>query len=99
MTPLFTIILSVVLLHKRYSRATYLSLCPVMIGVFFATYGDYYFTAWGFILTLFGTLLAALKTIVRSTSVFRSQELELTRAQVTNRIQVGRLKLDRKSVV
>jgi hypothetical protein len=28
------------------------------------TYGDYYFTAWGLILTLLGTFLAALKTVV-----------------------------------
>ena len=30
------------------------------------TYGDYSFTAWGFILTLFGTFLAALKTVLTS---------------------------------
>jgi len=28
------------------------------------TYGDYYFTAWGLILTLLGTALAAMKTVV-----------------------------------
>lgn len=41
-----------------------LSLLPVVAGVCFTTYGDYYFTAWGLLLTLFGTFLAALKTIV-----------------------------------
>lgn len=30
----------------------------------FRTYGDYYFTAWGLVLTLLGTFLAALKTVV-----------------------------------
>jgi len=75
MTPLFTIVLSTIFLHKRHSKSTYFSLIPVVIGVVFATYGDYYFTTWGLILTLFGTLLAALKGII------------------TNRIQVGRLKL------
>lgn len=30
----------------------------------YRTYGDYYFTAWGLILTLLGTFLAALKTVV-----------------------------------
>ncbi|SCZ99285.1 BZ3500_MvSof-1268-A1-R1_Chr3-1g05925 [Microbotryum saponariae] len=63
MTPLFTIIIAAVLHGKRHSRDTYLSLLPVVAGVAFATYGDYSFTAWGFILTLLGTLLAALKTI------------------------------------
>ncbi|GAA5980609.1 hypothetical protein JCM11641_006698 [Rhodosporidiobolus odoratus] len=75
MTPLFTIIIAVTIFHKRHSRETYLSLIPVVAGVVFATYGDYSFTAWGFILTLIGTLLAAMKTII------------------TNRVQVGRLKL------
>jgi hypothetical protein len=75
MTPLFTIIISIILYRKRHSRQTYLSLVPVILGVVFATFGDYSFTAWGFILTLLGTLLAAMKTII------------------TNRVQVGRLKL------
>jgi hypothetical protein len=35
----------------------------VILGVCLATYGDYYFMAWGFILTLFSTVLAALKTL------------------------------------
>jgi drug/metabolite transporter (DMT)-like permease len=35
----------------------------VILG-FRRTYGDYYFTAWGLILTLLGTFLAALKTVV-----------------------------------
>jgi hypothetical protein len=38
-------------------------MCLVILGVCLATYGDYYFTAWGFVLTLFGTVLAALKTL------------------------------------
>ncbi|KAK9897084.1 TPT-domain-containing protein [Cystobasidium minutum MCA 4210] len=63
MTPLFTIILATIFLRKRSSRATWLSLIPVVAGVVFATYGDYYFTTWGLILTLLGTLLAAMKTL------------------------------------
>jgi hypothetical protein len=44
-------------------------------GVAFATFGDYDYTAMGFFLTVLGTVLAAVKTVV------------------TNRVQVGRLKL------
>ena len=33
-------------------------------SIIFSTYGDYYFTLWGLILTLIGTGLAALKTVV-----------------------------------
>ncbi|KAI8380909.1 uncharacterized protein BYT42DRAFT_593013 [Radiomyces spectabilis] len=75
MTPVFTVMLSVAFLSKSYSRMTYISLLPVVAGVAFATFGDYSYTAIGFFLTVLGTVLAALKTVV------------------TNRVQVGRLKL------
>jgi hypothetical protein len=64
MTPFFTVIIYRVVFAKTYSRATYTSLIPVVAGVGFATAGDYYFTAMGFILTLLGAFLAALKTVV-----------------------------------
>ena len=47
----------------------------MIAGVGFATFGDYNYTAMGFFLTVLGTVLAAVKTVV------------------TNRVQVGRLKL------
>lgn len=48
---------------RSYSTATYLSLIPLIIGVGLATYGDYYFTPLGFLLTFLGVILASLKTI------------------------------------
>ncbi|KAI8079398.1 triose-phosphate transporter family-domain-containing protein [Thamnidium elegans] len=75
MTPVFTVILNVLFLKKAYSGKVYTSLIPVIAGVGFATLGDYNYTAIGFFLTVLGTLLAAIKTVV------------------TNRVQVGRLKL------
>ncbi|KAJ7481498.1 triose-phosphate transporter family-domain-containing protein [Mycena latifolia] len=62
-TPIFTIFFSRVLFGTRSSRAKKISLIPVVAGVGFATFGDYYFTPTGLLLTLLGTLLAALKTI------------------------------------
>ncbi|KAF8504198.1 TPT-domain-containing protein [Hysterangium stoloniferum] len=62
-TPIFIIVLSYIFLSRTLSSSKLLSLVPVIIGVGFATYGDYYFTVPGLLLTLFGTLLAALKTI------------------------------------
>ncbi|ORY02232.1 hypothetical protein K493DRAFT_328650 [Basidiobolus meristosporus CBS 931.73] len=64
MTPLFTIGLSVAFFKITYSKMTYISLLPVIFGVAFATFGDYYFTGMGFFLTILGTLLAAIKTVV-----------------------------------
>ncbi|TXT10656.1 hypothetical protein VHUM_02161 [Vanrija humicola] len=63
-TPLFTIFISAAILRQKFSINKLVSLLPVVAGVGFATYGDYYFTAMGLILTLLGTLLAALKTVV-----------------------------------
>ncbi|KAL0571828.1 hypothetical protein V5O48_010124, partial [Marasmius crinis-equi] len=70
LTPVFTITLSSILLGTTSTRARAISLIPVVAGVGLATYGDYYFTLWGFILTLFGAVLAALKTIL--TNVLQS---------------------------
>ncbi|KAF9094946.1 UAA transporter [Mortierella sp. GBA35] len=64
MTPVFTIAISVVFLAKRYSGRTYLSLLPLLMGVYMATVGDYSYTAMGFFLTVLGTVLAATKTVV-----------------------------------
>ncbi|KAG2197655.1 hypothetical protein INT47_002362 [Mucor saturninus] len=75
MTPVFTVMLNVMFLKKSYSGKVYTSLIPVIAGVAFATFGDYNYTAMGFFLTVLGTVLAAIKTVV------------------TNRVQVGRLKL------
>ncbi|KAF9523769.1 triose-phosphate transporter family-domain-containing protein [Crepidotus variabilis] len=63
-TPLFTIMLAAMLVGRKPSRRKLLSLIPVVAGVGLATYGDYYFTILGFFLTLFGTILAAMKTVV-----------------------------------
>lgn len=63
-TPLFTIFVTAAFLRQRFSLRKLVSLLPVVAGVGFATYGDYYFTAWGLVLTLLGTFLAALKTVV-----------------------------------
>ncbi|KAJ7792669.1 TPT-domain-containing protein [Mycena olivaceomarginata] len=56
-TPIFTIFFSGLLHSKK------MSLIPVVAGVGLATFGDYYFSYAGFLLTLLGTVLAALKTI------------------------------------
>lgn len=62
-TPLFTIFLSALILRTRFTFRKMISLIPVVAGVALATYGDYYFTLAGLLLTLLGTVLAALKTI------------------------------------
>ncbi|CEG71919.1 Putative Ribonuclease III [Rhizopus microsporus] len=76
MTPVFTILLSILFLQKSYPKMIYLSLLPVVCGVGFATFAEYDYSFIGFVLTVLGTILASVKTIV------------------TNRVQVGRLKLN-----
>ncbi|KAF9453303.1 hypothetical protein P691DRAFT_801116 [Macrolepiota fuliginosa MF-IS2] len=62
--PFFTLTLSALLLNSRITRRKLISLIPVVAGVALATYGDYYYTLPGFLLTLFGTFLASLKTVI-----------------------------------
>ncbi|KAJ7028694.1 TPT-domain-containing protein [Mycena alexandri] len=62
-TPIFTIFFSGLLFGAQSSRSKKLALIPVVAGVGLATLGDYYFSYAGFLLTLLGTILAALKTI------------------------------------
>ncbi|KAJ7764545.1 TPT-domain-containing protein [Mycena maculata] len=62
-TPIFTIFFSGILFGAESSHSKKISLIPVVAGVGLATFGDYYFNCAGFLLTLLGTLLAALKTI------------------------------------
>lgn len=61
--PVVAVLIYRVYYLRRYGTATYLSLIPIVFGVSLATYGDYYFTPLGFILTFFGVILASLKTI------------------------------------
>ncbi|KZP22201.1 TPT-domain-containing protein [Athelia psychrophila] len=72
-TPIFTIALSASLLGSMSSSGKLISMVPVIVGVALATYGDYYFTTWGLLLTLLGTFLAALKTVF--TNVIQSPTL------------------------
>ncbi|KAJ3173434.1 UAA transporter [Geranomyces variabilis] len=73
--PLFTIFLSTLCLSKHYSHAIYLSLLPIVFGVVLATTADYNYTLLGLLLTLLGTMLAAVKTIV--TNIVQVGELRL----------------------
>lgn len=63
-TPAFAVAIYRVVFNRTYSTATYLSLLPIIFGVGLATFGDVHFTTYGFILTLLGVVLAAVKTIV-----------------------------------
>lgn len=62
--PVFTIIIHRVFYGRTYSKATYAAVIPIVLGVALATYGDYYFTITGFLLTLLGVILASIKTVV-----------------------------------
>ena len=95
LTPLATIVLSVMFLNKRPSRETYLSLLPVVFGVVFATFGEYNYTMRGLILTLLGMVLAAIKTIVTNRVRLSSDAAVRCAAAdpLCAQVQVGRLKL------
>ncbi|KAJ7594395.1 TPT-domain-containing protein [Mycena floridula] len=85
-TPIFTIVFCRIMFGADSSRAKLISLTPVVVGVGFATYGDYYFTPWGFFLTFLGTVLAALKTIL--TNVMQSP-LPLSTSKTSSHSSIG----------
>ncbi|KAI0267264.1 TPT-domain-containing protein, partial [Gloeopeniophorella convolvens] len=62
-TPIFTTALSWHFLGTHFDRRQMAAIIVVILGVGFATYGDYCFTSWGLALTLAGTILAAVKTM------------------------------------
>lgn len=79
-TPLFAITMNVFLDEAKYSFYTYMSLLLVVAGVGFSTFGDYYCTPLGFVLTLLGAFLAAVKTVVAN-------------KMLTGRLRLGPLEL------
>jgi drug/metabolite transporter (DMT)-like permease len=63
LTPMFTILLYRVWYNRGYSAMTYASLLPLVVGAAMTTVGDgeMNFSDAGFLLTILGVLLAAIK--------------------------------------
>ncbi|KAJ1675942.1 hypothetical protein EV182_000269 [Spiromyces aspiralis] len=78
MVPIFTVLLNIVLFNNSYSALTYVVLVWISVGVGLATFGDYYFTRLGLLLTLLGTLLAAVKTIATNTILVGQFNIKLS---------------------
>jgi len=74
-TPMWVMLINFVWLKKQPQRIVAISLLPTILGVAIATYGDYYFTRLGFIMTVLGTVLSALKGVV--TNVVQVGELKM----------------------
>ncbi|KAI5458055.1 triose-phosphate transporter family-domain-containing protein [Mariannaea sp. PMI_226] len=62
--PIFTILIFRLYYGRTYSTMTYLSLVPLIVGAAMTTLGEMSFTDAGFLLTILGVILAALKTVV-----------------------------------
>ncbi len=63
LTPVFTVATYRIVFHGIYGTSTYISLIPVIMGVMLASYGDLNATVLGFMMTMLGTVLAAVKTV------------------------------------
>ena len=61
--PLFTVGIYRLWFGRSYSKYTYLSLIPVVVGAGMCTAGDYNYTVIGLIVTIAGVILAATKVI------------------------------------
>ncbi|KAL8838611.1 MAG: hypothetical protein Q9176_005008 [Flavoplaca citrina] len=63
LTPVFTVAIYRIVFRGIYGTDTYISLVPVIMGVMLASYGDLNATILGFVMTMLGTILAAVKTV------------------------------------
>ena len=59
--PIFTLLIYRVWYHRTYSMLTYLSLLPLIFGAAMTTVGEMSFSDAGFLLTILGVVLAAVK--------------------------------------
>ena len=82
--PVVTMLIYRVVYNRTYSTATYLSMIPLIIGVALATFGDYYFSAVGFGLTVLGVILASVKTV--TTNRLLTGSLKLSAMEVLFRM-------------
>ena len=81
LVPFFTVVISKLWLAKRYPLMTYLALVPIIIGSAMTTIGELSFTDAGFLLTILGVVLAAVKVCLFdhvSLSLTLSLSLSLT---------------------
>ncbi|CAI7604394.1 unnamed protein product [Penicillium bialowiezense] len=61
--PIFTVLIYRGWFGRSYQLATYLSLCPIIIGAGMTVVGEYHYSALGLFITIFGVVLAAVKTV------------------------------------
>ena len=64
-TPLFTAILSYVILHKKEAIETYIMLIPVTVGVVIARENEPMFNSYGFVACITATFMRALKSVLQ----------------------------------
>lgn len=78
--PIVTIMIYRWVYGRVYSCQIYLTMLPLIGGVGLATFGDYYFTVYGFLLTFLGVVLAATKSVAMNrliTGTLKLSPLEL----------------------
>jgi drug/metabolite transporter (DMT)-like permease len=74
--PMTTMILSVIVLHSKYTLSHYLSCFIVCIGVGFSCFGEMNLTTFGFLVTVLGCVLSSMKSISVKISLTGSYELQ-----------------------
>ncbi|KAL8962271.1 MAG: hypothetical protein Q9183_005180 [Haloplaca sp. 2 TL-2023] len=83
-TPVFTVAIYRLVYGGTYGRATYWSLLPVILGVMLTSYGDMSASTVGFLLTILGAFLAALKTV--ATNRLQTAGLHLSAVELLHRM-------------
>jgi solute carrier family 35 protein E4 len=63
--PLFTVIISAIVLAKQYSRFVYMSLVPIIVGMLMASKGEMHFDMVGFTCCTIGVIFRAVKSVIQ----------------------------------
>jgi drug/metabolite transporter (DMT)-like permease len=71
-----TMILSVIILHSKYTFSHYLSCFVVCIGVGFSCFGEINLTVFGFLVTVLGCVLSSMKSVSVKISLTGTYELQ-----------------------
>ena len=86
LTPVFTITIYRVVFLSVYRTLTYVTVVPIILGVMLTSYGDFTHTTTGFLLTLLGTILAAIKTV--TTNRLQTAGLHLNALELLYRMSI-----------
>ena len=64
-SPMFTVLMSKIIMKKQYNRWVYISILPMVVGIYMASKGEMNFDTIGFICCTIGVIFRAVKSVIQ----------------------------------